>query len=313
MIKEKKPAYFKKLMALFDDHSKIFLVNCDMVGSKQVQNVRMALRGKGEMIMGKNTMIRKCLRDNVEQYPHLECLIPVIEGNSAFIFVKKDFDEVRAVIKQYYVGAAARAGVIAQCSVTIPAGVTTLQPTETSFFQALNISTKITKGAIEILNDIELIKEGRKVNPGEAALLQKLGIKPFTYGLDIMTVYDNGSCFDASVLDITDDDILKAFQSGINNIAALCLAAGYPTIASVTHSFLNGYKNVLAIALSTDYTYPLAQKIKDFLSDPEAMAAAAAASAAPAAGGAAPAAKAKEAEPEPEEEEEEDVDFDLFD
>jgi large subunit ribosomal protein LP0 len=311
--KEKKTAYFTKLMDLFSENSKIFIVGLDMVGSKQVQNVRLSLRGKGEVLMGKNTMIRKCIRDNLEAHPKLEVLLPWIVGNTAFVFVKNDFDSVRAVIKENFVGAAARAGVVATVDVTIPKGVTSLQPTETSFFQALNISTKITKGNIEILSDVDLIKKGRKVMPGEAALLQKLGVKPFTYGLEILAVYDDGSLFEPAVLDISEADLIAKFQSGINNVAAVSLAANYPTLAAVPHAFINGYKNVLSIALSTDYTYPLAKKVKDFLSDPEAMARAAAAASAPAAKGSS-AAAAPVAAAEPEKEEEEEVAaFDLFD
>jgi large subunit ribosomal protein LP0 len=317
--KEKKSAYFAKLLGLFQEFNKVFLVNVDMVGSKQIQNVRLQIRGKGDMLMGKNTMIRKCIRDNLDTLPQLEVLLPHIGGNSGFLFIKDDFNEIRDILKDNFVGAAAKAGVVAPVDVNIEKGVTPLQPTETNFFQALNISTKITKGAIEILNDVELIKAGNKVMPGEAALLMKLGVKPFTYGLEILKVYDNGSVFDPAVLDISDADLLTSFQSGLNQVASLCLAANYPTVISAVHSFVNGYKNVLSVSLATDYTYPLAQKLKDFLSDPEAMAAAAAAASAPAAGGGAAAAsssgpKAAEPEPEPEEEEEEeDVDFDLFD
>jgi large subunit ribosomal protein LP0 len=314
-VREKKSAYFTKLVGLLQDYSKIFVVGLDMVGSKQVQTVRLQLRGKGEMLMGKNTMIRKCIRDNLEAMPHLEALIPFVEGNSAFIFVKNDFDEIREVIKKNCVGASARAGVVAPIDVTIPKGVTALQPTETSFFQALNISTKITKGNIEILSDVEIIKAGRKVMPGEAALLQKLGVKPFTYGLTIMSVYEDGAVFDPSVLDLSESDLLAKFQAGVNNVAAVSLASGYATVASAAHSFINGYKNVLSVSLASDYTYPLAKEIKAFLSDPEAMARAlASASAAPAASTAAaakPAAAA--AAPVVEEEKEEVVAFDLFD
>jgi len=268
------------------------------------------------MLMGKNTMIRKCIKDHLDQYPQLEVLLPYILGNNAFVFIKSDFDVVRKVIQDNFVGAAARAGVVAPIPVTIPKGVTSLQPTETSFFQALNISTKITKGAIEILNDVELIKKGSKVQPGEAVLLQKLGVKPFTYGLQIIAVYDDGSVFEPSVLDISEADLLSRFQAGINNVAAVSLAAHYPTLVSIPHSIINGYKNALSIALTTDYTFPAAQKVKDFLSDPEAIARAiAAASAAPAAASAAPAkAAAVVAAPvEEEKEEEEAVSFDLFD
>lgn len=47
--------------------------------------------------------------------------------------------------------AAARAGAIAPCDVTVPAQNTGLGPEKTSFFQALGITTKISRGTIEIL------------------------------------------------------------------------------------------------------------------------------------------------------------------
>jgi large subunit ribosomal protein LP0 len=126
--------------------------------------------------------------------------------------------------------------------------------------------------------------------------------------------YDDGSIFEPAVLDITEADMLAKFQAGLNNVAAVSLAAHYPTLVSIPHSFINGYKNVLSIAISTEYTFPLAKKVKDFLSDPEAIRRAAAAAAAPAASSGAASASAAAPAPEPEKEEEEEVAaFDLFD
>jgi large subunit ribosomal protein LP0 len=65
---------------------------------------------------------------------------------------------------------------------------------------------------------------------------------------------------------------------------------------------------VLAIAVGTDYTFPLADKVKEYLANPGAFA-----SAAPAAGGGGGGGAAAAKAPEPEEEEEEAMDFDLFD
>jgi large subunit ribosomal protein LP0 len=110
------------------------------------------------------------------------------------------------------------------------------------------------------------------------------------------------------VLDITDEDLGNLITAGLRNIAAACLELNYPTMASLPHSLVNGYKNVLAIAVETDYTFPLAEKVKAYLADPSAFAVAAPAAGA---GGAAPAAAA--AAPEPEEEEDEDMGFSLFD
>merc|ERR1712072_345454 len=118
-------------------------------------------------------------------------------------------------------------------------GNTGMGPEKTSFFQALSIPTKITRGTIEIISDVHLIKTGDKVGMSEATLLNMLKISPFTYGLVVQKVYDNGSIFDPEILDITDDDLKAKFMAGVANVAALSLAMSYPTIASVPHSVVN--------------------------------------------------------------------------
>lgn len=182
--------------------------------------------------------------------------------------------------------------------------MTGLEPTQTSFFQTLNIPTKITKGAIELLQDVDLISVGDKVTASQAALLQKLNIRPFTYGLEIQYVFDNGSLYPAAVLDITDEDVLGHFATGVANVAAISLATKFPTIAAVPHMFINAFKNVLSIGLVTDYSFEAVEKVKAALAAGPAIAAAVTA---------APAATVEETAAEEPEEEEEDMGFDLFD
>jgi len=118
-----------------------------------------------------------------------------------------------------------------------------------------------------------ILTEGQKIGASEANLLAKLGIKPFSYGLSLSQVYDDGSVYSYKVLDKTEEDIIRAFHSGVRNIASLGLRIGYPTAASIPHSIARGYKNVLAVSLATDYTFEKAQKIKDYLANPSAFAA----------------------------------------
>merc|ERR1719271_1347458 len=87
-----------------------------------------------------------------------------------------DLEPIQDVIKEYVKPAAAKAGVIAPSTCVIPKGPTGLDPAQTSFFQALNIATKINKGSIEIINDTTVIKEVLKVGSSEAALLTKLNV-----------------------------------------------------------------------------------------------------------------------------------------
>ena len=303
-----KANYFTKLENLLEEYPKCFIVGADNVGSKQMQEIRIALRGKAVVLMGKNTMMRKAIRGYMEKNPDLERLLPHIKMNVGFVFTKEELITVRDLLLANKKAAPAKAGALAPVDVTIPAQNTGMGPEKTSFFQALQIPTKITKGTIEIIQDVPIIKVGDKVGASEATLLNMLKISPFTYGLLIQKVYDNGSIFDPEILDITDDDIKAKFMAGVANVAAVCLTINYPTIASVPHSIVNGMKNLLAVAAVTDISFKEAETLKEFLADPSKFAAAAPAAAAEAA----PAAAAAK-EPEPESEEDDDMGFGLFD
>ncbi len=78
-------------------------------------------------------------------------LLPHIKGNIGFVFTKEDLNEVREIIRSNKVAAPAKAGALAPIDVKIAPINTGLGPEKTSFFQALAIPTKITRGTIEIL------------------------------------------------------------------------------------------------------------------------------------------------------------------
>jgi len=317
MVRENKAAwkasYFLKVVQLFDEYPKCFIVGADNVGSKQMQTIRSSLRGTGIVLMGKNTMIRKAIRGHLENNAQLEKLLPHIKGNVGFVFTKGDLNDIREKLTESKVRAPARAGAIAPLPVVIPAQNTGLGPEKTSFFQALSIPTKISKGTIEIINDVPILKPGDKVGASEATLLNMLNISPFSYGLQIEQVYDSGSIFSPEILDIKPEDLRAKFQAGVANLAAVCLEVGYPTIASVPHSIANGFRNLLAIAATTDVEFKEATTIKEFIKDPSKFAAVAAPVAAASAAPAAAASKKEEKKEESESEDDGDMGFGLFD
>lgn len=304
---ERKTSYFAKVAELVKSHKKIFIVTVDNVSSSQFHQVRHALRGKAVILMGKNTLVRRALREIIEEVPEIDALLPFIKGNIGLVFTNGDLKAVRDLITANKIAAPAKVGAVSQLNVHIPAGSTGIQPDKTSFFQALNIPTKIVKGAIEIMNEVLLIKEGDKVGASEAELLSMLKMTPFSYGLYVTQVYEDGCLYEPSILDITDDVLLKKLTAGIQNVAAISLALNYPTAASVPHSFINGFKNVLSIALGTDYSFPAAEDVKKAMANASSAAAAAPAAAAPAAK------KAEVKVEEKEESEDEEMGFGLFD
>merc|ERR1719378_1160636 len=259
-------------------------------------------------------MIRRALADRHEENPDagLDKIRAIIRGNLGFIFATNcTLDFIREVVKKHRLPASAKAGVISPVDVVIPGGPTGMDPSQTSFFQALNIATKIVKGQIELVGDFTVCKQGNKVSASEVALLQKMSIKPFEYGLEVKYVFQEGSVFDAAVLDISQDVLIAKFMNGVANMAAFGREIGIPTEAGLPQMFANAFKNIAALVSEIDFTFKEVEEVKKYLENPDAYAAANPVAAAPAAGGSGAKKEEKKVVEEEEDDDEDCGDFDL--
>jgi len=294
----RKSAYWTKLNTALDEYKNILIIGVDFVGSKQMQQVRIALRGKGIVLMGKNTIIRKVFRERAEKNPALEGLMPFVFGNIGFVFTNGDLNALRQIVTSNKVPAGAKSGVLAPIDVVIPPGPTGLDPGQTSFFQTLNIGTKIVKGSIEMTVASKVCTKGEKITASAVALLNKLNIRPFEYGITVETVYEDGATYSVKALDMGEGDLVNMFTNAAARVAAVSFALGYINQVTLPHSFGRAFRMVCAIALETGYDFDELKAVKEAIANPGA-------SAGPAAGKdekktAAPVAKAPEPEPEEE-------------
>jgi len=255
------------------------LVNVDNVGANNVQKIRQTLRGQAVVLFGRNTLIRKAIRDYVEKCneagnkdgARIEALLPNIKGNVGMIFTNGDLSQVKDVAESYKQKAPAKVGAIAPEDVFVDPGPTGMEPTQTQFLQALNIASKIVKGQVEIINRVHLIKEGDKIGNSEATLLDKLNIMPFSYRATIKTVFDAGFVYPASLLSLGVNDVMQTFSRALQRVTVVALEIGFPSIATIPHILANAYKNILSISVETDYEFEGSKDIKAFLKDPSAF------------------------------------------
>lgn len=297
-VPQRKLDYATKLRGLLDEYDTCLVVTVTNVGSSQIAQMRKDFRGTARFLFGKNTLMRKVVRDYMKDTGRMELmpLLNLIRGNSGLCFTKGNVRDLRKEVISRKVQCPAKAGTLAPCDVFVPPGPTGMEPTQTAMFQTMNIPTRINRGQIDIVDEVHLIKEGMKVGASEAQLLVSLNIKPFYYGVKVLSIYEKGQAIDAAVLDLDDDDIANAFYVGLRNIAALCFKLNYPSITCVPHSLLNGYKKVLSLGLKLNtYTFSELETIKEILKNPNAFMAGGA-SGGGGGGGGAPA-------PEPEKEE----------
>lgn len=276
----KKQAFFDRVYNLFDKYNRALFVECNNISANQIHKCRQELRQHDSlMLMGKNTLIKAALSKRISEpepnepdyeqrkatwkpLPNMESFMKLLRGNLGIIFTNQDLTEIKDVVDRHAREAPAKVGATAQCDVWIRAGPTGLDPKQTGFFQNLQIPTKIVKTQIEISADKQIIATGDKVGTNEAALLQKLGINPFSYRLTVAHVFDSGHVYDPAVLDIKADAILAAFQRAAAHAAAVSLAAGIPTQASAPHSIMRAFKNLVAVTFETGFTFEAAERAK---------------------------------------------------
>jgi large subunit ribosomal protein LP0 len=279
----KKEGKAKKFEAIYDilgQYTKALLVQINNISADQIHQTRRELRAVGSlMLMGKNTLIKKVIESRIREpmegdrrvdekkstwfnVDYWATLKDELNGNVAIIFTNGDFSTIKSIYEQHQREAPARAGQIAQCDVFIKPGSTGLDPKQTAFFQQLNIPTKIVKSMIEIVSETKVVGKGDIVEPSHQVLLEKLHIKPFSYKLQAVSVIDHGKIFSAKVLDISTKDILARYAGVLNNVAAVGLQIGYPTLVSVRQSIMNSFKNLVAVTFETEVTFPQAEKFK---------------------------------------------------
>lgn len=255
---------------MFGNHKQIILANFTNVGSSQIQQIRKLLRSyDSHLVINKNTLTKKIIKMRTEgideeefkyleeefggRIKGLEALVPILKDKIALIFSDAPIFELKTKIEANKLPTEARVGVVSPVDFTVPNGSTGLDPSQINFFHALNISTKINKGQIEITKDFKVCTKGKKVKASEAALLKKLNLKPFSYGMKIIGVYDDGAILPEEVVNIDPSALVNKFQNGIRNLAGLSLSAGYPIEATVPLIIANSFKNIAALSIESGY------------------------------------------------------------
>jgi len=268
-IPQRKLDYVKKLQKLLKEYKACLIVTVDHIGSRNIAEMRKDFRGRARFLFGKNTLIRKGIRDFMKETNNkgLFNLLNCVKGNCGLCFTNENVREIRReILNREKTHLPANEGDIAPCDVYVYRGPTGLEPTQCCFTGLLGVPTRINKGQIDIVDDILLVKEGNKVGLYEALFLKRLNIRPFHYEMKVISVYDNGIAYDASILDICNDEIGKSLCFALHNVAALCYSLNYPTIINAPHVLLNSYQQILSLGLSLQsYSWEQLETVKTVL------------------------------------------------
>jgi len=274
MVNERKRNIVRRLCECFTNYKQCVVVALDNVSTNQIHAARKILsegQHKGEMIIGKNTLIKKALKfktveptpGNAEYEDHknwtqdsrLTALEPLMKLNVGLIFSEEPYMELREKVEKEKIKMPARTGVIAPCDVTIPAGPTGIEVGKIDLFHKLNIQCKTVKSAIEVVKDVKIINKGEPVGEGATQMCKILQIVPFEYSLTFQYVYLDGVVLDQSIIEMPLDNIVESFKDYSGYLTALSLGANIPNCLSVPQFIANGFKTLLAIGSESGYSF----------------------------------------------------------
>nr|BAS01425.1 60S acidic ribosomal protein P0 [Lotharella vacuolata] len=167
----------------------IICVTINGVKSKQMHDIRKFMRNKASILIGRRSLINYYLKTELTYlYKTWKILIQGIKGNVGMIFTDEDPKMINKILDRFYLSAYAFPGNRAYKNIKIKKGIKRLSPSQTPFFQALGIPTRISRGSIDIIDDLLFVKKNEVITISHVVLLKKLDIKPFRYGMKIVKV-----------------------------------------------------------------------------------------------------------------------------
>jgi len=64
-------------------------------------------------------------------------------------------------------------------------------------------------------------------------------------------VYEEGHIYETKVLDYSEADLISMMSGALANIAAISIAASYPTMPMIPYSIARAFKNMASICFAT--------------------------------------------------------------
>jgi large subunit ribosomal protein L10 len=209
---------FDDLTELMKKHSVIAVADLQKVRSSQIQEIRKKLRGKADLVVAKNTILKKVAEKSADEKKNVDKFAESFTGSKVLIFTQMNPFELIIFLDKNKVRVPAKGGDVATSDIMIPAGNTGMQPGPViSEFNEAKVQTRIEGGSIFIAKDTVVVEKGEVIPVKTASLLSKLGMKPMEAGLSLSYAYDHGLLLGPNDLEFN----LEKMKADISSAARL--------------------------------------------------------------------------------------------
>jgi len=227
----------------------IALADLRELPDRQFGALRKKLKGKAEFVVAKNSLIVRA----IEKSGKGKELLPHMKSSTALILTELNPFELYKFVKKARGKAAAKPGQIAPFDLVVPAGETALPPGPVlTELKNAKIQAQIQGGKVVIAKDSTVAKKGEKINELAAKALQKLGIEPFTVGMNVVAALEGAVVYMKDVMDIDEDKFMADLVGAYRNALNLSVEAGYPTKQNIEILVGKAYNNAKNLAVEAN-------------------------------------------------------------
>jgi len=259
-----KKEIFQKLAELIEKYPVVAIADLQKVRSSQIQEIRKKLRGQAEVLVAKNTILKKAASVIDEKKPHINDFAEGVAGSSLLLFTGMNPYALILFLNRNKVRVPAKAGDTATSEIMIPAGNTGLQPGPViSEFGEVKVVTRIEGGSIWVAKDTVVAWKGDTISPKLASLLSKLGMKPMEAGLSIVRAFDAGTVLKLDDLVFDLDSYRSNLEEACRDAFALSVETEY--VLPETAPMIIGSVYREALYLANEIEYPTSENVGDLV------------------------------------------------
>jgi large subunit ribosomal protein L10 len=249
-----KKEIFSDLQELLKKYSVVAVADLQKVRSSQIQEIRKKLRGKAELIVAKNTILRKVSEQLSSEKTNVDKFANSLSGSKVLIFTQMNPYELILFLNKNKVRVPAKGGDVATGEIMIPAGNTGLQPGPViSEFNEAKVQTRIEGGSIFVAKDTIVARKGEAIATKTASLLSKLGMKPMEAGLALSYAYDNGIVLGPNDLAFDLEQMKTQFMSAARSAFGLAVEASIMIPETAPIIISKAYRQALAVSVEAEF------------------------------------------------------------
>jgi large subunit ribosomal protein L10 len=231
----------------------IGVIDVHGVPAPAFQTMRTNLRGKAEIVMLKNTLLKIAIQESAKSKKGLEKLVDIVDGQCAIVTSDMNPFRLFRQLDATKTKMPARGGEISPDDIEIKAGDTPFKPGPVvGELQKAGLPAAIEQGKVVIKKDKVVVKKGDKIPRDVALVLGKLEIFPLTVGLDLHAAYEDGMVYKRDVLAVDETMILNQVRQAASGAMNLAVFISYPTRQSIRPMLANAHYKAINLAVNAN-------------------------------------------------------------